>query len=306
MDRLDAMKLFTRVVERRSFTRAAQDLSVPRSTATQVIQQLEERLGARLLQRTTRTVRPTLDGEAYYRRCVPILDDIENAEGAFRGANPRGLLRVEVQGTLARHFLLPAIPDFLERYPDIEIAMSESDRWVDVVREGVDCVLRYGALPDSDLVARTVTTLRRITCAAPSYLERFGIPRHPDEMIHHRAVGIRSLTTGSLTPFEFTRDGETKRVDVGAPFSVTGTESFRDGVLLGLGLAQMPVFHIERDLAEGHLVEVLAEFPPLAVPVSVLYPTSRPLSSRVRLFIDWVMRQFSAREVIYDGSWRQD
>jgi len=306
MDRLDAMKLFTRVVERRSFTRAAQDLGVPRSTATQVIQQLEERLGARLLQRTTRTVRPTLDGEAYYRRCVAILDEIENAEGAFRGANPRGLLRVEVQGTLARHFLLPAIPEFLERYPDIEIAMSESDRWVDVVREGVDCVLRYGALPDSDLAARTVTTLRRITCAAPSYLERFGIPRHPDEMIHHRAVGIRSLTTGSLTPFEFTRDGETKRVDVVAPFSVTGTESFRDGVLLGLGLAQMPVFHIEHDLAEGRLVEVLAEFPPLAVPVSVLYPTSRQLSSRVRLFIDWVMRQFSAREVIYDGSWRQD
>ncbi|MFG1379587.1 LysR substrate-binding domain-containing protein [Xanthobacter autotrophicus] len=292
MDRLDAMRLFTRVVERRSFTQAAHDRAVPRSTATQVIQQLEDRLGARLLQRTTRTVRPTLDGEAYYRRCMAILDDIENAEGAFRGRNPRGLLRVEVQGTLARHFLFAALPAFFKRYPDIEIAMSESDRWVDVVREGVDCVLRYGALPDSDLVARTLTTLRRITCASPAYLEQHGTPSHPDDMVHHRAVGIRSLTTGTLTPFEFTYDGETRRMDVTSPFSVTGTESFREGVLLGLGLAQMPVFHIERDLAEGRLVQVLPEFPPLSMPVSVLYPTSRQLSPRVRLFIDWVVKRF--------------
>ncbi|MFB6464599.1 LysR family transcriptional regulator [Bradyrhizobium tunisiense] len=304
MDRFEAMRLFTRVVERRSFTQAAQDLTVPRSTATQVIQQLEDRLGARLLQRTTRTVRPTLDGEAYYQRCKAILDDIENADGAFRGTDPRGLIRVEVQGTLARHFLLPALPEFFKRYPDIEIAMSESDRWVDVVREGVDCVLRYGALPDSDLVARSVATLRRVTCAAPLYLERYGVPKHPDEIKNHRAVGIRSLTTGSLTPFEFTFDGEMRRMDIASPFSVTGTESFREGVLLGLGLAQMPVFHIEQDLAAGRLVQILADFPPLAVPVSVLYPTSRQLSPRVRLFLDWAIRQFSTREAISDPSWQ--
>src|SRR3954462_5491956 len=144
MDRLDAMRLFTRVVDRRSFTEAAHDLALPRSTATQVIQQLEQRLGVRLLQRTTRTVRPTLDGEAYYRRCLAILDDVEDAEGAFSGAVPRGILRVEVQGTLARHFLMPALPRFLDDHPQIEVATSASDRWVDVVREGVDCVLRYG------------------------------------------------------------------------------------------------------------------------------------------------------------------
>ncbi|MEP9355805.1 LysR substrate-binding domain-containing protein [Xanthobacter sp. KR7-65] len=304
MDRFDAMRLYTRVVERRSFTQAAQDLGIPRSTATQVIQQLEDRLGARLLQRTTRSVRPTLDGEAYYQRCKAILDDVETADGAFRGASPRGLMRVEVQGTLARHFLLPALPAFFARYPDIEIAMSESDRWVDVVREGVDCVLRYGALPDSDLVARTVAMLRRITCAAPSYLERYGVPAHPDDMVRHRAVGIRSLTTGSLTPFEFSCEGQTRRMDIPSPFSVTGTESYRDGVLLGLGLAQMPVFHIERDLLAGTLIQVLADFPPLAVPVSVLYPTSRQLSPRVHLFIDWATRQFSTREAVSDLSWR--
>ncbi|TIO50426.1 MAG: LysR family transcriptional regulator [Mesorhizobium sp.] len=294
MDRLDSMRLFTRVVDRRSFTQAAHDLGIPRSTATQVIRQLEERLGVRLFQRTTRTVRPTLDGEAYYRRCLSILDDVEDAEGAFRGAVPKGMLRVEVQGTIARHFLLPGLPQFLERYPAIEISMSEGERWVDVVREGVDCVLRYGALPDSDLVARSVTTLPRITCAAPAYFERHGVPKTPEDLVHHRAVCLRSITTGALRPFEFLLDEGLARIEVASPFSVTGTESFRDAVLLGLGLAQMPVFHIERDLAEGRLVRILADHALPAAPVSVLYPRNRQLSPRVRLFIDWVVERFTA------------
>src|ERR1700710_3088723 len=159
------MRLYTRIVERRSFTLAANDMEAPRSTVTKVIRQMETRLGVRLLQRTTRVVRPTLDGEAYYRRCLAILDDIEDAEGAFAGAQPRGVLRIEVQGTLARHFLMPGFPEFLARYPQIEILMSENDRWVDLVQEGVDCVLRYGRLRDSDLVARQVATLERVICA---------------------------------------------------------------------------------------------------------------------------------------------
>ena len=293
MDRFDAMRLFTRVVDRRSFTQAAHDLDIPRSTATQVIQQMEDRLGVRLLQRTTRTVMPTLDGEAYYRRCLAILDDIEDADGAFRGAVPKGTLRVEVQGTIARHFVMPGLPQFFANYPDIEIAMSESDRWVDVVREGVDCVLRYGALPDSDLVARTVTALERITCAAPAYLERYGCPQTPDDLAGHRAVGLRSLTSGALAPFEFARPQGLMRMDVAAPFSVTGTESFLDGVRLGLGLAQMPVFHVERDIAEGRLQRILPEHPVPAGPVAVLYPRSRQLSPRVRVFIDWIVQRFS-------------
>jgi DNA-binding transcriptional LysR family regulator len=292
MDRIDAMRLFTRVVDRRSFTQASHDVDVPRSTATQVIKQLEERLGVQLLQRTTRAVRPTLDGEAYYRRCLAILDDIEDAEGAFRGATPRGMLRVEVQGTIARHFLLPGIPDFLDRYPEIEISVSESDRWVDVIREGVDCVLRYGALPDSDLIARALTMLERITVAAPAYLERHGHPKSLADLAAHRAVCLRSITTGVLAPFEFIREGAVERVQMASPFSITGTESFRDAALLGLGLAQMPVFHIERDLAEGRLIRVLPDKPLPSQPVSILYPRNRQLSPRVRLFIDWAMQRF--------------
>jgi len=288
------MRLFTRVVDRRSFTQAAHDLDIPRSTATQVIKQLEERLAVRLLQRTTRTVRPTLDGEAYYRRCLAILDDVEDAEGAFRGAVPKGMLRIEVQGTLARHFLMPAIPQFLADHPEITVAMSEGERWVDVIREGVDCVLRYGTLPDSDLVARRVTLLERMTVASPAYLKRYGRPETLMDLVSHHAVGLRSITTGALRPFEFVEDGNNRQIEMNGPLSVTGTESFRDGVLLGLGLAQMPVFHIERDLEAGQLVQVLPDFPIPSAPVSVLYPRNRQLSPRVRLFIDWAVRQFAA------------
>jgi DNA-binding transcriptional LysR family regulator len=296
MDRLDAMRLFTRVVDRRSFTQAAHDLDVPRSTATQVIKQMEQRLGVALLQRTTRTVRPTLDGEAYYRRCLAILDDVEDAEGAFRGSAPKGLLRVEVQGTLARHFLFPGLPRFLADYPEIEVAMSESDRWVDVIREGVDCVLRYGALPDSDLVARRVTMLERITVGAAAYLDRFGRPETLDDLAQHRAVLLRSITTGALTQFEFVAGDGLRHVTMAAPLTVTGTESFLDAVQLGLGLAQMPVFHVERDLAEGRLERVLAAHVLPAMPVSVLYPRNRQLSPRVRVFIDWIVQQFAAHK----------
>ena len=144
MDRFDAMRVFTRVVERRSFTLAADDLGLPRSTVTDAVKQLEARLGVRLLERTTRQVNPTLDGEAYHRRCLSLIADVEEAEAAFGRAKPKGLLRVDVHGTLARHFVMPRLPDFLAEYPEIELYMSEGDRLVDLVREGIDCVLRVG------------------------------------------------------------------------------------------------------------------------------------------------------------------
>jgi DNA-binding transcriptional LysR family regulator len=295
MDRLDAMRLFVRIVERRSFTEAAHDTGVPRSTVTQVIRQLEERLGARLLQRTTRVVRPTLDGEAYYRRCVAILDDVEDAEGAFGSSKPKGMLRVEVQGTLARHFLMPGLPGFFARYPEITLSMSESDRWVDLVHEGVDCALRWGRLPDSDLIARQLAMLERVNCASPEYLARFGEPADLDSLAGHRVVGLRSLTTGALRPPEFVVGSEIRSIPLPATLSLTGTESYLAGVRLGLGLAQMPRFHVEEDLQRGSLVVVLAGYPPPPVPVSILYARSRQLSPRVRVFIDWLAREFSAR-----------
>ncbi|MBV8500472.1 MAG: LysR family transcriptional regulator [Paucibacter sp.] len=295
MDRIDAMRLFARIVERRSFTLAANDMEIPRSTATKVIAELEARLGVRLLQRTTRVVRPTLDGEAFHQRCLRILDDVEDAEGAFKGVPAKGQLRIEVQGTLARHFLLPGLPGFFARFPDIQIAMSESDRWVDLVQEGVDCALRYGQLRDSELAARQVATLQRLTCATPAYLEKFGTPGNVDELSRHRAVGLRSITTGQVTPLEFQVGKELRSLSLPCPFTVTGTESYLAGIRLGLGLAQVPRFHVEADLRSGALVEILKDTPPLSAPVSLLYARGRQLSPRVRVFLDWAIAEFKAR-----------
>lgn len=299
MDRLDAMRLFTRVVERRSFTQAAHDTGVPRSTVTTVIRQMEERLGARLLQRTTRTVRPTLDGEAWYRRCIAILDDLADAEGAFGGTEPRGMLRIDVQGTLARYFLMPGLPDFFARYPGIELSMSETDRWVDPVMEGVDCVLRWGDLPDSELVAQRVAVMERVTCAAPAYLERHGTPACIDDLPGHRIVGIRRITTGNLDTIDFRTPQGIRTVSLPATLSVTGTESYLAGLRLGLGLAQLPRFHVAHDLASGALVEILKDTPPPSAPVSLLYPHSRQLSPRVRVFLDWAAQEFARRNAQY-------
>ncbi len=294
MDRFDAMRLFIRIVERRSFTRAAEDIGIPRATVTRAILQLEERLGVRLLQRTTRHVSPTLDGEAYYRRCLTILDDVEDAEGAFGNAKPRGLLRIEVQGTLARHFLIPSLPEFLALYPDIELSISEGERWVDLVAEGVDCVLRYGALPDSDMVARRLGVLERLNCAAPAYLDSFGTPESIDALDGHRMVALRSLTTGHLRPLEFETPTGMRSLLLPSPVTVTGTESYLAVARLGFGIFQVPHFHAKGDLANGTLVQILRDTPPPSVPVSILYPRNRQLSPRVRVFIDWAATLFRA------------
>lgn len=287
------MRVFCRVVERRSFTLAAEDTGLPRSTVTDAIKQLEARLGVRLLQRTTRHVSPTLDGEAYYQRCLRILSEIEDAEGAFAGAKPKGVLRVDVHGTLARHFVLPNLPSFLATYPEIEFQMSEGDRFVDLIREGIDCVLRVGTLQDSDMIARRVAMLEEITLAAPAYVERFGMPMHPEAMEGHKMVGFRSSATGGLLPLEFTINGLVREITLPATISVNAAESYFAAAKLGLGLIQVPSYHAEEALRSGELLHVMKDFPPSRTPVSMLYPRSRQLSPRVRVFIDWLIKVFA-------------
>ncbi len=289
MDRFDAMRVFTRVLERRSFTLAAEDLGIPRSTVTDAIKQLERRLGTQLFLRTTRHVNPTLDGQAYYQRCIEIIASIEDAEGGFSGAMPRGLLRVEVQGTLARHFLLPELPAFLEKYPDIELYMTEGDRFVDPVREGIDCVLRVGLLQDSDMIARRVAMLDEVTVASPAYLARFGEPRHPDQLTDgHQMIGFRASGSIARMPLEFMVDGKLRTVTIPAPVSVNAAESYTAAASLGLGIIQIPRYHAMKHIAGGKLVQILGAYPPSSSPVSVVYPRDRQLSPRVRVFIDWI------------------
>jgi DNA-binding transcriptional LysR family regulator len=294
MDRFDGMRLFARVVERRSFTAAAGDLGLPRSTATEVIQQLEARLGARLLERTTRHVTPTLDGQAYYQRCLTILAELEDAEAGLRNAEPRGLLRIDAHPLLTRRFLLPHLTTFLQRYPAIDLHIGQGDRLVDLVREGVDCVIRAGAPEDSSMIMRRLALIDEVTCASPDYLKQHGMPKAPDDLEGHRVVGFVSSKTGEVMPLEFTLGGKTKLVRLPSRITVNNSDTMHDLAKLGLGLIQAPRYRFEEDFAAGRLVEVLAKYPPSPTPLSALYPQSRQLTPRLRVFLDWAAQCFAA------------
>ncbi|MES2026183.1 MAG: LysR family transcriptional regulator [Pseudomonadota bacterium] len=292
MDRFQEMQIFVRIMERRSFTKAADDLQLPRATVTNAMSRLEERLGARLLNRTTRQVTPTLDGDAYYSRCVRLLADMEEADGAFHNAAPKGLLRVSLQGTLAAHFVVPALPDFLARYPDIELHIDVSDLLVDLVRDGIDCVLRGGNLQSSSLIGRRVALLEQVTCASATYLAKHKPIRNIADLATHKAVNYISSSTGKPYPFEFNVNGKAELIDIPSAVSVTGAEIYTECAIAGLGLIQVPRYHIIPQLESGILISVLPKFPPPSMPINVLYPHNRQLSPRVRIFAEWLKEIF--------------
>ncbi len=292
MDRIQEMEVFIRIAERRSFTQAADDLQIPRATVTNLMKRMEKRLGARLLERTTRQVRLTHDGDAHYHRCVRLLADIDEVESAFRHTAPKGLLRVNLQGTLAKTFVVPALPGFVASYPDITLHLGEDDRLVDLVREGIDCVLRAGALQDSSMVARPIAMLEQVTVASPAYLAARGEPVAIAELSGHRAVNYLSSSTGKAVPLEFTVEGKVDNIHLQSTVSVTGTDLYTASAIAGLGLVQVPRYRIKEELASGSLRIVLPGFPPPPMRVSVLYPQNRQLSSRVRVFVQWLQDIF--------------
>lgn len=292
MDQVKAMRVFVRIYERSSFTLAADDLNLPRATLTHTLNQFEAWLGTRLLERSTRRVRPTLDGEAYYPRCVQLLAELEEAELAFRSVAPQGRLRVDLHGTLAKYFVIPALPQFMERYPQIELSISEADRFVDLITEGVDCVLRAGTLTDSALIGRRVATLRQVTCASPAYLRKYGEPKGLAELDGHRAVNYVSRTTATLFPFEFMVDGQLQEVSIEGALSVFGAEIYSASAMAGLGIIQCPHYRMAELIERGVMREILTDTPPPPMPVSVLYPHNRHTSPRVRVFVDWLAEIF--------------
>lgn len=289
MDRFSRMQLFTRIVERGSFSAAAHDLALSRSTATEAIKTLETDLGVRLLERTTRHVTTTLDGDLFYRRCLTILAEVDEAESAFRNAEPEGLLRIEAHPLLTQTFLLPALPDFLGRYPGLRIHFGQGDRYVDLVREGVDCAIRAGTLDDSSLIARKLTEMREVTCASPDYLEKFGMPQTPDDLAGHQAVGFVSSRTGEVMPLEFLDgNGDVRFVKLDCRLTANNSDTAVALALLGFGLVQAPRYRFEADLAAGRLIEVLPDFPPPPTPLSAVYSQNRQMSLRLRVFLDWI------------------
>jgi DNA-binding transcriptional LysR family regulator len=291
-DHLDVLRLFIRITEVQNFRQAAGETGFTPSQASRAIQRLEDRLGTRLLERTTRIVRPTEAGLTYAARARMILADLDDAEAEVRGTAASGLIRVDVQGTLARRFVLPQLDRFLAGNPGLNLRISETERFVDLIREGVDCVLRIGQLRDSTLVGRRVALLPEVVVASPAYLQQHGIPQVPEDLLNgHVAVGFAG-PDGRDYPFRFRRDGQDLRIAVPSRLSVNAAESYARAAELGLGIVQKPRYNAEAALAEGRLVEVLAGFAPDPLPVSILHPPGRRMTARVRLFADWMAGLF--------------
>jgi DNA-binding transcriptional LysR family regulator len=290
MNHLEAMQIFARVAELASFTRAADSLGLPKATASTAVQQLEGWLGTQLLHRTTRRVQMTQDGQAFYERCKDLLADMDEVQGMFQRApqSLRGRLRVDMPGGMALSFVMPALPAFLQAHPQLELEISCTDRFVDVVREGFDCVLRVGTLPDTRLVARPLGRFRIITCASPDYLRRHGMPQRIEDLGTHRLVHYTTVFGGKPDGWEYWDGAQYRMVPMAGAVTVNSVEAYESACLAGLGLIQAPQAGLRHLLEEGRLVEVLPQYHAEPMPVSLLYAHRRNLPQRVQVFMAWI------------------
>lgn len=297
MDKFDTMLLFTRIVELQSFSQAADQLGIPRATASNAIKSLEKNLECRLLERTTRHVRASLDGEAFYERCVHILSELDDAESSLRhsGVRPQGILRVNLHGAHATRIVLPRIDEFHARYPAIRLVISSGDRLVDLIREGVDCAVRAGKLFDSSLIARPLAQMPQVICASPDYLRKHGRPMTPDDLLSHQSVNFFSISRGKNYPLELIVNGKEKSYPTKGWMTVNDAENYVICALRGCGLVQLPRYHVDDALRDGLLQEVLSDWKSPSMQLSAIYPQHRQLSPRVRIFVDWLVSLYRER-----------
>jgi LysR family transcriptional regulator for bpeEF and oprC len=295
MDRFFAMKVFTRVVESRSFVKAAESLQLAAPQVSRTVQALEAHLGARLLNRTTRSISVTDDGDAYYHRCIRVLAEVDEMETELAHAKlrPKGRLKVNLPALVAKMAIIPALPEFFERYPDIEIEMGLSDRQVDIVEEGVDCVIRTGELEDSGLVARRIGNMRRVTCASPAYLEKYGEPKTIEDLREHIGVNYVSSNTGRVRSWDYVVNGVVETVDMRGLIAVNDVDAYISCGLHGLGLLKSAIFPLAPYLETGELIEVLKDYCSPSRPISIMYARNRHLPRKVRVFADWVADVFA-------------
>ncbi len=290
MDRIDQYRIFLRVAQSGGFSAAANQLGLPRPTVSLAIQKLEARLGTRLLNRTTRRVSLTQDGEALLERAIALVADSEELEQQFRpqAQAVRGRLRADLPSRVARRLVAPALPAFFARHPGIELDLGSSDRAIDLVHEGIDCALRVGDLQASSLVARPLGSFRLIHCASPAYLARHGVPRSPADLPRHLAVNYASPSTGRIAAWEWVEDGQVRSLPMRAQVSANNAETYIACCLAGLGLIQIPAFDVREHLDAGELVAVLGDWPVPPMPVQIVYPHRRHLSRRVQAFSAWM------------------
>ena len=300
MDKLQAMQVFVRVVETGGVTRAADSLGVPKATATTLIQKLEAVLGVRLLNRTTRRVSVTPDGAAYYDRCLAILSLVRDTEESLgqQHATPRGRLRVDVPTLMARSVFVPALPRFFARYPDIELALASSERRADLIEEGIDCAVWSGEIEESNFVARRVGFLYFGTCAAPSYIAKYGRPEHPDDLVRHRCINHFSPRTGRISDWVFSKNGVRVQTSLRGNVALEDENSYVAAAEAGLGIAQIPAFVLKESMERGSLDLLLGDWFPEPSALYVVYPQHRHLSGRIRVFVDWVAQMLGDHDGI--------
>ncbi|MCC8486170.1 LysR family transcriptional regulator [Xanthomonas campestris pv. raphani] len=290
MDTMDTLRAFLRVAELGSFTRAAETLGLPKASVSTAVQRLEASLGTQLLHRTTRRVQLTADGTAFYQRSRDLLDDMDELQGMFqRDYNQlRGRLRVDMSAGIARQFVIPALPAFLAQHPQLEIEISGTDRRVDLVREGFDCVVRVGTVEDTSLVGRPLGVLRIINVASAQYLAQRGVPQTFEDLAQHDLVHYVS-TLGQRSPgFEYHDGAQYHWLPMRGPVTVNNGDAYLAAARAGLGIIQAPASPLQAYLDSGALVEVLAQMAPEPMPVTLLYAQRRHLPQRVRLFMDWI------------------
>jgi DNA-binding transcriptional LysR family regulator len=302
MDKFAAMQAFVRVVEAGTFTKAADSLNLPKPTVTRLIQMLEAHLQTKLLNRTTRRVTVTADGAACYDRALRLLGEMDELESSMSRAkaNPRGRLRIDVGAAVAQLLLIPALPDFHARYPDIQIDLGVSDRPVDLIGENVDCVLRGGEITDQSLVARRIGEFHTILCATPAYIKHHGMPAHPNDLEGdaHRMVTYFSHRTGQPYPLTFTKNGERLELNGRYAISVNDSTANLAAGLAGLGIVRTSTFQARPHIDNGTLVPVLLDWCADSIPIHVVYPPNRHLSTKLRVFVDWVAELFARSDLI--------
>lgn len=293
MDQLSAMRVFVRVVETGNFSRAAGSLNMPKTTVTNMVQGLEAHLRTTLLNRTTRRVMLTTDGALYYERAIQIISEIDELDGSLSNAQvqPSGRLRVEMAGAFADLVVIPNLCLFHEKYPLIKLDLGVGDRLVDYIAENVDCALRVGTPRDQSLIARKVSELRLASYVAPFYLEKFGSPEHPQELEgKHFCIGYLNAVSGQIMTMDFEKDGQKLEIAPNYIMSVNDSRTYLNAAIAGMGVAQLAPFMADDAIKRGELIRVLPDWEHESLPIYIVYPQTRHVTNKVRVFVDWLAR----------------
>jgi|TARA_R110002072_G_scaffold2069_16_gene17448 DNA-binding transcriptional LysR family regulator len=294
MDTIDGMRTLVAVVKAGSFTAAAARLNISTALVSKYVGKLEERLGSRLLHRTTRSLALTEVGAVYYKRCQQVLADFDQLEAAVqhRNAAPSGKLIVSAPTTFGELYLTDAVADFLEQQPAMTLDLRLTDRFVGLVGEGIDVAIRIAELADSTLIARRLAPARVVACAAPAYLARHGTPREPADLTHHSCVVDTNFQNGPL--WSFKEGGKPRMVKVGGRFSVNSAQAVRRMLLAGFGIGMIPTYAVGEDLQQGRLAVILEPFEALNMGVYAIYAHNRHLAATVRAFVDFAVKRFGS------------